>query len=155
MRILLVFLLAFVAYSEEKKDGKLFDSDMGNEPTYITSDKLNFNAMDKTFTYTSNVVVKQKDMTMHADQIVGRYKKDNKIESLVATGNVVITQGPDLKATAKRATFLADKETLTLTENPQLEQKGSILNADKIVIYTKENRSEAFGTVSAKLVDSK
>lgn len=150
MKIILILLALFCCNAQEK----LFDSDLGNAPTYITSDKLNFNAEEKTFTYTSNVIVTQKDLKMVADQIVGKYTKDNQIESLVATGNIVITQGPDLKATSKKATYLAAKDTLTLTENPQLEQKGSILNADKIIIYIKENRSEALGTVSAKLVNA-
>jgi len=42
-----------------------------------------------------------------------------------------------------------------LTENPQLQQKESILRADKIKIFLNENRSQAEGDVRVTFVNTK
>ena len=141
--------------SAENTKPALFDTNYGDAPTFIKSDSLTLNATDRVFTYTGNVEVKQKDMIMTSANLEGHYDENNKIQSMEATKDVVITQGPDIRAKSQRAFFDQAKSILTLTENPELEQKGSILTADKIVIYVNENRSEALGTVQVKLVDDK
>lgn len=140
---------------EKKTTNALFE--MGkdsDEPTYITSNSLTLNSEDKIFTYKGNVSVKKGDMTLTSDQLEGKYGEDNKIKQLVARSNVTITKGDGIKATSNRAIYEADKELVTLLDNPQLFQDGSILTADIVKVFLQENRSMAEGQVSMKLVKS-
>ena len=103
--------------------------------------------------YSGNVEVKQGDMTLTSDLLEGKYDASNKIEELIAKQNVVIIKGEDIRAHGQRATYNAAEETLLLTENPELQQNGSVLTADLITIFLKENRSTAEGSVRVKLIN--
>lgn len=128
------------------------DQRLSDEPTYIRSDSLSLQSKDRIFVYSGNVNVTQGDMVLLSDSVEGRYNEQNKIEKLTAKKNVIITRGEDLKARGEQALYDATAGTLTLTENPEVEQNGSILTADKIVIYLADNRSVAEGDVRVKLV---
>jgi len=125
------------------------DSD---EPTYITSNSLTLNSVDRVFVYKGNVSVKKGDMTLTSDTLEGKYGEDNKIKQLIAKNNVVITKGEGIKATSNKAIYEADKELVTLVDNPELTQDGSILTADIVKVFLQENRSIAEGQVNMKLV---
>ena len=125
---------------------------MSDEPTYIRSDSLSLKSKDRVFVYTGNVNVTQGDMTLISDLVEGKYTEQNKIEQLVAKNNVTITRGEELKARGEQALYNAVAGTVTLTENPEVEQNGSILTADKITIYLADNRSVAEGDVRVKLM---
>ena len=127
---------------------------MSDEPTYIRSDSLSLKSKERVFMYTGNVNVTQGDMTLMSDSVEGKYTEQNKIEQLVAKNNVTITRGEELKARGEQALYNALAGTVTLTENPEVEQNGSILTADKITIYLADNRSVAEGDVRVKLIKS-
>lgn len=141
-----------VEIKDEKTGGNPFDMKSSDEPVYINSDALTLNQLKRTFVYTGHVKVTQGDMTLSSDILEGRYNEANKIEELIAKKNVVITKGPNIKATSQRAVYDALKEVVTLTENPQLHQEGSILTADAVKVYLRENRSIAEGQVRMKLI---
>ena len=157
---LTVILLLPVASVAETKgadpkvsaNSTLMEGDFGKEPTYIKSDSLTLKSEERVFVYTGNVEVKQGDMTLTSDNLEGTYDKDNKIEKLTAFSNVVIIKGEDMRATSEKAIYEAKSETVVLTENPELQQNGSVLTADLIRIFLKENRSAAEGSVRVKLV---
>jgi len=121
-----------------------------NEPTYIKSDSLTIRQGEQTFVYSGNVEVKQGEMTLTAAELTGSYGDDNRIKRLEATSNVIITQG-DMRGTSQKATYDAATEIVELTENPELQQNGSILTADLIRIFLKEERSVAEGAVRVKV----
>jgi lipopolysaccharide export system protein LptA len=135
-------------------DQKLQDDSFGKAPTNIKSDSLSINAKDRVFTYRGNVEVTQGDMTLTAKTIDGIYTEDNQINKLIAKGDVVITK-QDIKATAQQAIYDAPAAIVTLTDNPQLQQKESILIADRIKVFLKENRSQAEGSVRVTVVQDK
>lgn len=122
-------------------------------PTFITSDSLLLKSDQRIFTYTGNVVVKHGDMTLTSDTLEGTYDDQNHLRQLIANSNVVITKGPDIRATSQYALYDKATETVTLTKNPALEQKGSTLEADKVLVFLKENRSTAEGSVRVKLLN--
>lgn len=130
----------------------MFDKSMSKLPTFIKSDNLSLKSETRTFTYSGNVEVTQGDMTLTSQSMDGHYDENNKIQQLVAKGSVLITKGPLIRATGERAIYEAATETVVLTENPELQQDGSILSADRIRIYLNENRSVAEGTVRVKLI---
>lgn len=157
LQILSIFLIAFSSLAEEEKSSlqekqeNIFGADFSDQPTYIKSNSLTLRANERIFLYEGNVEVRQGDMTLYADQMEGTYAENNEIEQLVAKQNVLITKGETIRATSELATYLSRNETLTLTENPELQQDGSVLTADAIVIYLAEDRSVAQGEVRVKL----
>jgi lipopolysaccharide export system protein LptA len=135
-------------------DGKAFDDSFGKLPTNITSDSLAFNAKDRVFAYSGNVQVTQGDMRLTSKTLEGTYSEKNELLKLVAKGDVFISK-QDIQATGQIASYDAVASIVTLTDNPQLQQKESILRADKIKIFLNENRSQAEGDVRVTFVNSK
>ena len=125
--------------------------DFGKLPTNITSDTLTLNAKTRIFTYKGNVTVTQGDMTLLSKVVEGSYSEKNEIQKIVARGDVIITKA-EIKATSQLATYDAVAGIITLTENPQLQQGESVLIADRIKVYVRENRSQAEGNVRVTFV---
>lgn len=126
--------------------------DFKKGPTYVKADSLTLQSEKRYFIYSGNVEVIQGDMTITCNALDGTYNQKNQIEQLTAKENVQIVKASGLKARGERAIYSAAAQTVTITDNPELEQDGSVLSADSIVIYTKENRSVAQGQVRVKLV---
>ena len=133
-------------------DQKAFDNTFGKLPTTITSDSLSINAKQRIFTYKGNVVVTQGDLLMTSKIIEGSYNESNQIQKLVAKGDVVISK-QEIKATSQQAIYDATTAIVTLTDNPQLQQQGTVLIADRIKIFLNENRSQAEGSVRVTVVN--
>ena len=128
--------------------------DVNSEPTYIKSDTLTLRSGERVFVYSGNVEVKQGDMTLTSKELEGSYDENNKIQKLIAKTDVLILKGETIRATGQHAVYTAGKETLVLTENPELTQEGSVLTADSITIFLNEDRSVAEGEVRVKVVNS-
>lgn len=160
MRVLL-FLIALVLYTytsnihaqNEPQEEGLVSLDFSAERTIIQADKMLLFAKKRSFTYTGAVQVDHGDMTLTCKKLDGTYTEQNEIDTLVATEDVHIVKGPAIKATGNRAVFQSEQQTLRLTENPQLEQDGSLLSADEVIIYLKEDRSEALGNVRVTIME--
>lgn len=133
-------------------DQKAFDNTFGKLPTTITSDSLSINAKQRIFTYKGNVLVTQGDLLMTSKIIEGSYNESNQIQKLVAKGDVVISK-QEIKATSQQAIYDATTAIVTLTDNPQLQQQGTVLIADRIKIFLNENRSQAEGSVRVTVVN--
>ena len=129
-------------------DGK----SQSDSPVYIKSDTLDLNSKSRIFSYRGNVEVKRDDLTITAKVVDGYYRDDNKIEKMIAKENVVITRGEGLRSVSNRAIYKVDANIIELTEKPELFKDGSVLAADKITIYVKEDRSEAEGNVRVRVV---
>ena len=123
-----------------------------DEPTYIKSNSLVLKQKDQTFEYVGNVEVKQGDLTLLSDKMIGEYDDDNQIIRITALENVHITKGATIKANSEKAIYEKAAETITLTENPELIREKSVLSADTIRLFLKEDRSTAEGQVRVKLV---
>ena len=136
--------------AEDKKKGEL-TAGLRDETTYIRSDALQLNSIERNFDYSGNVEVRRGDMIMTADRLQGRYTDKNQIENLTANGNVVITRAEELRATAGQAIYVAAEDAMTLTDNPELMQKENILTADSFKIFLKDNRSVAQGQVRVRV----
>ncbi len=141
--------------NENRSEAPVIDlgsSSSRNEPVYITSDKLELDAENRSFVYNGDVKVVQADVTITARQMVGRYGSDNKVETITARKDVVVTKNPDTKATSQLGVYDAKSGIVTLTENPHLFQGGNDLAADKITINLTTNKSSAEGQVRMKVI---
>lgn len=130
----------------------LSGTDLKDEPTFIDAESLTLNSKERTFLYTGSVVVKNGEMTLTSDTLEGTYSDKNEIQTLTAKKNVVITKGEKLKAYSNKAFYEAKTEVVTLTENPQIDQDGSLLTADVIKLFLAEDRSVAEGQVRMKVI---
>lgn len=136
---------------ENPVDKKLFDGSFSDAPTNISSDTLILRNNDRVFVYSGNVKVTQGDMTLTSKSLEGLYSEKNEIQRMIAKDDVVITKG-EIKATGGKALYESATNTVLLTESPQVEQKGSLLTADRIRVFLDEDRSQAEGQVRVTLV---
>jgi lipopolysaccharide export system protein LptA len=134
-------------------DQSAFDTSFSKLPTNISADTLTLNAKSRVFTYKGNVTVTQGDLTLVAKVLEGNYTDKNQIQKLVARGDVAITK-QDIQATSQQAFYDARDATITLTDNPQLQQGESMLTADRIKVFLNENRSQAEGSVRVTMVQN-
>jgi lipopolysaccharide export system protein LptA len=140
------------ANSSDDLTGLDIGENMGKLPTYIRSDNLTVNNQDRTFTYSGNVEVTQGDLILTSNNLQGKYDKDNQITQITARQNVTIVKGEGIRATGELAVYDRANDTIVLTDNPELKQGASVLTADRIRIFLKENRSVAEGQVRVKVV---
>lgn len=131
--------------------GLKMDKDFQKLPTFVNSRSLTLDAEKRIFTYSGNVVVKHGDLTLTCNALEGNYDQNNQIQTMLARGDVSVIKGENMKATGQKAIYSKATETITLSENPQLEQNGSILSATEIKVFLKDNRSVAEGDVRVRL----
>jgi lipopolysaccharide transport protein LptA len=160
-KIILLFFVMLITTNlicETKKvsnslGGITNDPNLKNAPTIINSKSLEVNSQQRIFYYKESVIVRQADMTLTCDELEGHYDQNNQIEKLIAKKNVVIVKGDKIKATSQRAVYSAKDQIITMTNNPQLEQNGSLLSADVVKVFVAEDRSTAEGNVEVTLVN--
>lgn len=153
--IIALFMLSLSSAQLYAAEGKGNDSWTGlsnsKSPTIVTSKKVLLKSEQKFFVYTGDVKLVKEDFVLTSDRLEGNYNDKQGIEELRAYGNVIITKGPTVKTHSEKAVYDKATETMILTESPEIEQEGSVLTADVVRIYLKENRSVAEGNVSVKL----
>lgn len=140
------------AVQDKTESTELSSLSGGKLPTYIKSQSLTLDSNSRVFTYLGAVEVKRADLTITCDKLEGRYDQSNQITELIALKNVVITRAENMRAVGERATYQRQSETIILSENPEIQEAGSILSADTVTLYLKENRSSADGNVRVKLI---
>ena len=123
-----------------------------NAPIFVKSDTLDLDSRSRVFTYKGNVQATRNDMTITSDKMIGIYDEKNQLVSLRAEDHVVIVRGDTMRATSDRAFYDIAKDTVELTQKPELINKGNALTADKITLYVKEDRSDAEGDVRVRIV---
>jgi lipopolysaccharide transport protein LptA len=133
-----------------------------NSPVEVTSKKMTAKMVSNgvELIFDGKVKVKQDDLNLSCDRLVGFYEDErkhksdgdeknkklkdvtNSVKSAVATGNIKITKG-DLRAEAGKAILDNVKRTVTLSEGPPKVWQGPhMLVAQSIIIYLDENRAE-------------
>ena len=146
-------LLAEKKDTPDSEGQELFRLDMDKAPTYVKSESLTVRSKDGVFEYLGNVELKHGDLTVISQKLEGKYDQNNEIETLTALQNVIITKGENIRATSQKALYERKTETMTLTENPELQEGDSVLSADLIRIFLEEDRSVAEGQVRVKLIE--
>ena len=123
-------------------------------PVYIRSNTVHLDAKQRIFTYRGDVEAKRMDVTITSDVMTGKYDENNEIRTIIAQENVVITRADYLKASSNRADYDVKTGVIVLTEGPELNDRGNVLDADKVTIFLNEDRSEAEGHVRVKVTRS-
>lgn len=127
--VLALGLTAAAAFANETKN-----------PTIITSDgPLNADFQNKLAVFKDNVVVKDDQGTINADKMNVHFAKDNQIQKVECYGNVKITQ-EGRYSESQEAVYFALEKKIILTGDPVIRQGSDQYRAEKITIFTSENR---------------
>jgi lipopolysaccharide export system protein LptA len=119
--------------------------DFGKTPIDITADHLSADSGKESVTFEGNVVVKQDDVTLHADRVFAEYSREAKaVEKITAEGNVRVIQA-GREARAARAVFHNIEQRIDLSGGADLAYGGNTLKGETVTIYLRENRSVVTG----------
>ncbi len=169
----LVFIVLAVSHaalaSGPKPPAKNKTIASGDIPVIVTARSLLANNKTKVVTYKKDVVVKKGDITLTADKVVIRLKKDKspakgkaasgkqagdvfqgsgKIDTITAEGDVKIVQ-QDKTATSDKATYYSATDSFVLTGRPRVWQGDNVLTGTEI---SYDIKSDTFQVEDAKTV---
>jgi lipopolysaccharide transport protein LptA len=140
--LLVVLLFAGLAVHAENKDEaartelKTKDSEPQQMETKIEADKASMDFRAGIATFEGNVVVVDKDVTVRSDTLIAHVTADNKLKSMEARGNVVITEDKsDRKATGGYAHYDVNTRKVVLKEKPKLIMADNVLDNAKVITY--------------------
>src|SRR5271156_1082060 len=94
--------------------------------TVITSDELHSDQQNHVSIFTGNVVVVGNQFRMTCQEMTVNFTKDNKVDTIVATGNVIINQ-PDRITNCGRADYFHDEDKFILTDSPTIHDHQNII----------------------------
>ena len=102
--------------------------------TVITSDELHSDQQNHVSVFTGNVVVVGANFRMTCQEMTIYFTKDNKVDHIVSTGDVVITQ-PDRVTHCGHAEYFHDEDKFILTNQPVILDHKNQYSGPKIIIY--------------------
>ncbi|MCG3150519.1 MAG: Lipopolysaccharide export system protein LptA [Verrucomicrobiae bacterium] len=108
-----------------------------NEPTVVTSDRMQTDYASNVGTFEGNVLVTDPRITVRSDKMVvffGGTNTTRSVQRIIATGGVVINQDKK-KATADRAEYTTTDSKVVLTDNPKVEGPEGIVTGKKITLW--------------------
>jgi lipopolysaccharide export system protein LptA len=146
--------------------GKEKDPLESSRPIVVTSDTLEADNKNKMATFMGTVVARQEQsgkepIIIYCDKMVVYYTEEagkkpasaqagraekkplaeqNRVEKIVATGQVKIIQGKDV-ATGESAVYHNAEQRIVLTGNPKVWQGKNLVKGEEITVWIKENRS--------------
>lgn len=112
--------------------------------TVITSDELHSDQQNHVSVFTGNVIVVGNQFRMTCQEMTVNFTKDNKVDTIVATGDVIITQ-PDRVTHCGRADYFHDEDKFILTDSPTILDHKNQVSGPKIIIYRTSQKMEVEG----------
>jgi lipopolysaccharide transport protein LptA len=138
-----VILLPWSALEAQTAD----DSSPDTPPpggTVITSDELHSDQNTHISVFTGNVVVVGTNFRMTCQEMTVYFDKDNKVQKIVSTGDVIITQ-PDRITHCGHAEYYHDEDKFILTDQPVILDHKNEISGPEIVIYRTTQKMEIHG----------
>lgn len=102
--------------------------------TVITSDELHSDQLNHTAVFTGNVTVVGTNFNLACQEMTVNFTKDGKIDNILATGDVVITQ-PGRVTHSGQAQYFRLEDKFVLTDQPKIVDNKNEISAPKITIY--------------------
>jgi lipopolysaccharide export system protein LptA len=136
---------AWAADTNAPATGSMVTAGPTNEPTVVTSDRLQVDYARNVGTFEGNVLAVDPRITVRADKIIAFFGDGSNttrtLQRMVAEGGVVLSQD-NRKATAERAEYTASESKVVLTGKPEVETpQGKIVGA-KITFWQGRERME-------------
>jgi lipopolysaccharide transport protein LptA len=119
--------------------GQTVDVDTGEETpapgsTVIQSDELHMDQSTHVAVFTGNVVTTGTNFTLKCQEMTVNFDKADKIDNIVAKGDVVIVQ-PGRITHCGQAVYYRDEDKFDLTDQPTINDNGKTIAAPEIMIY--------------------
>lgn len=128
-------------------------------PVKITSDTMTYTQKGDQVVFKGSVYVIRQDIELWSDTLTVLLEKkessknatqsvvdeQGSIKKIIAQGNVRIKADKGRTGTCGKATYEADKDLLTMEDNPMLMEGANKIQGEVIRLYIKENRSEVMG----------
>lgn len=117
-----------------------------NEPTTVTSDRLQVDYAGNFGTFEGNVLVTDPRLALRADKMIvffgdtnvvaasGATNTTRSVQRIIAEGGVVIQQDKK-KATSERAEYIVREGKVVLTGNPRVESPDGIVAGKTITLW--------------------
>ena len=154
-RVILLALLVVIpswsgwsAEAPSKKNATVVVTESGGK-LMITAKSVTYDFVKREAIFEKDVTVTDSQVMIDTDKLVVKLTKTNSVRAVEAEGNVVIRElGTAKKATAGKAVYNMQEDTLVLTDHPQLEEHDQgfyTRGAERIIYYRKEQRFKAEG----------
>lgn len=132
--LLILLLLAFAAWmplaAQEDTTGET-PAPAGS--TVITSDELHSDQQTHTTVFTGKVVVVGTNFRMTCQEMTVYFTNENKVDKLIATGDVRITQ-PDRVTRCGHAEYFRTEDKFVLTDSPVILDHKNEIHGGRITI---------------------
>ena len=107
--------------------------------TEITSDRLLFDYKKKLAVFEDNVVVVDPRLRLTARRLTVTFDDNNNAQTILAEGQVVITQ-EDKRAMSDKATYDVATGQIVLEGRPKIQRGSDTLEGTKITFWRDQNR---------------
>ncbi|MGR3616909.1 MAG: lipopolysaccharide transport periplasmic protein LptA [Paracoccaceae bacterium] len=132
-----------VAFGNVKADPSL--------PVEVTADNLDVNQETGAAEFTGTVLVNQGEMKLSANRVLVIYNQEaSGIDSLEATGDVLLVSGPDV-AEAEKAEYTIESGTIVMTGNVLLSQGPNTITSEKMTVHLTNGTAQMSGRVKTIL----
>ncbi len=116
-------------------------------PVEVTSDSLDVNQASGSAEFLGNVLIAQGEMRLTAQKVLVVYNQEiGGIDRLEAIGDVVLVNGPDA-AEADLAEYTIDNGVIVMTGNVALTQGPNVLTSDKMTVNLTTGTANLVGRV--------
>ncbi len=135
--------MASIAFGETAHDD--------SQPIEIVSDMLSLDQASGAAAFTGNVLVVQDKLRLSADKIDVRYVVEDgntstDIETMTATGNVLLVNGED-KAQSSQAVYTVAQDVIVMSGDVLLHQGQTALAGQKLVLNLNDSTGVMEGRV--------
>jgi lipopolysaccharide export system protein LptA len=113
--------------------------------TVVDSDTFKLDLSQHSGVFIGNVHVVDPSFEMTSDEMTLYFDKDNKIERMVASGNINLKQGDKQSATSREAEYTVADKKLKLTGNPIVQQGDNKVTGAVIYLYPGSDRMDVEG----------
>jgi lipopolysaccharide transport protein LptA len=130
----MILVLGFAPLSAQTDDAPGTDASPPPGATVINSDELRMDQIGHTAVFTGDVVVVGNAFNMKCEEMTVYFTNDNKIDNIIAKGNVVIVQ-PGRITHCGQAQYFHDEDKFVLTDQPDILDNKNEISAPEITIF--------------------
>ena len=131
---LMILVLGFAPLSAQTDEATGTDAGPPPGATVINSDELRMDQIGHTAVFTGDVVVVGNAFNMKCEEMTVYFTNDNKIDNIIAKGNVVIVQ-PGRITHCGQAQYFHDEDKFVLTDQPDILDNKNEISAPEITIF--------------------
>ncbi len=129
-------LLMWTPLAAQTADDTSAETTAPEGATVITSDELHSDQANHVSVFTGNVIATGTNFRMTCLEMTVYFTNDNKVQRIVSTGDVVITQ-PERVTHCGHAEYLREADTFDLTDQPViLDHKNKVFGPEIIIERT-------------------